>query len=389
MASQNDTQLQPGETTKQSSSQRLAPLDGLRAIAIIWVAIYHFFYFWAPAGGGDPILPYGDMLAWVPLADVGGFGVYLFFMVSGFVIMMTLERTAKLMHFAVRRSARIFPTLMLCGCITWLVGSAIGPESFERGIWEFLLSIFSLPPENVGPIFGQPDWQWLDGAYWSLWVELRFYAVIGVLYFVFRKSWAIGWFSFQFLTGAMAIAYYVTGNFALERIGSLLIYEFVPLFSIGIIAYLAFTRQAMSTWMKWALAISVLHATFTTLFLKGGTQLSASIIIGYVLMLCLFLMAVTPSGIARRVMSWGPLVILGRASYSYYLLHQVIGLSVLYWFGTFLPAWVVALVILPLLNVALVAAAMTIYSLYEQPLNKSIVTRFTRSPHRKNVAKPA
>lgn len=387
-----DTRSKPArseiEPAKASTAQRLAPLDGLRAVAIIWVAIFHYFYFWTPAGNGDPVLPYGDMLAWFPLANAGGLGVHLFFMVSGFVILMTLERTKQISHFFVRRVARIFPTLMLCGCLTWIIGSAIGPESLHRGIWEFLLSIIALPPAHIGGLLGQSDWQWLDGAYWSLWVELRFYATIGVLYFAFRKSWLIGWFALQALSGVMAVAYYLSDFYAIDRIGSLLYYEYTPLFSIGIIAYLVFSRGEMQTWMKWAIAASVVHLTFLTFILKGPTVLTPGFVIGYILMLGLFLAALMPGGAPQKILSWKPLVKLGRASYSYYLLHQVIGLSVLYWFGTFLPAWAVAVIILPLVNVGLIAAALTIYDRYEQPLNKYIVVKFLSTPKPQPKAAP-
>src|SRR6056297_2047923 len=49
---------------------RRAELDGLRTVAIVIVALYHYAVFWAPAGRGDPILPYGDSLAWIPVGSL-------------------------------------------------------------------------------------------------------------------------------------------------------------------------------------------------------------------------------------------------------------------------------------------------------------------------------
>ena len=359
-------------------ANRLAPLDGLRAIAIFWVTIYHYFDFWTPRGRGDALLPYGNLFFDVPMAATGWMGVSLFFMVSGFVILMTLQRTTKLFAFAIRRIARIFPTLMLCGLITWLVTLAIGPAELQRNTGEFLLSIFSLPPEHIGPLFGQHGWAWLDGAYWSLWVELRFYAVIGVIYFTFRSAWIPVWFVFQAIAGILMISMHLTGSYMLDRIGSLMFFEYVPLFSIGVIAYLMYSRDHIAEWMKWALAISVIHASLNALVFKPIYAVDLTYIVSHFLMLGLFFAAfVTPA--IQTALSWTPLVKIGRASYSFYLLHQVLGISVLYGFAQVLPAWAIPTLALPLTLVGLVALSLLIYDRYEQPLNRYIVRRYARS----------
>ena len=46
---------------------------------------------------------HGDAIAeWLPLQIAGRFGVYLFFLISGFVIMMTLERATGVLDFTAR-----------------------------------------------------------------------------------------------------------------------------------------------------------------------------------------------------------------------------------------------------------------------------------------------
>ncbi len=56
------------------------------------VTVYHYAWFWTPTGRGDALLPYGDALAWLPFAAQGHLGVNLFFILSGFVITLSLDR---------------------------------------------------------------------------------------------------------------------------------------------------------------------------------------------------------------------------------------------------------------------------------------------------------
>lgn len=369
--------LQPSERILPPvhPNNRLAPLDGLRAIAIAWVAMYHYFNFWTPSGRGDALLPYGDLFYQVPMASTGWMGVSLFFMISGFVILMTLRRTETLLTFSVRRMARIFPTLMVCGLITWLVTLAVGPDALTRSVPEFLLSIISLPPEHVGALLGQTDWAWLDGAYWSLWVELRFYALIGLIYFVFRSRWIPVWFAFQVLTGLLMLAEHIAGHALIDRVGSLFIYEYVPLFSIGVIAYLMYSRETVATWMKWAMALSVIQASLNSLVFQPFHDVDLGFVISHFLMLGLFY-AVFLTPAIQSLLSWPPLVKIGRASYSFYLLHQVLGISVLYALAQVLPAWAIPTIALPATLIGLVALSLVIYERYEQPFNRGIVRRY-------------
>ena len=76
---------------------RLVELDALRGIAAVVVVLYHLTY-WNDAAGQAPFSVF-----W------GHYGVELFFIISGFVIFMTLAQARDLRAFAVSRVARLYP----------------------------------------------------------------------------------------------------------------------------------------------------------------------------------------------------------------------------------------------------------------------------------------
>ena len=75
-------------------SQRILELDALRGLAAVAVVFYHYTTRYGQLFGHRDSLTVS--LPW------GHYGVDLFFMLSGFVILMTLERTANSWKFAPR-----------------------------------------------------------------------------------------------------------------------------------------------------------------------------------------------------------------------------------------------------------------------------------------------
>lgn len=116
---------------KWGMEMRITHLDGLRGLAILLVVVYHLFARWAE------LVPWGDSTA-VPIVRTGYHGVELFFLISGFVILMTLERSPNLFSFAWRRWLRLFPAMLICSALifatAWLIPDRPGgsAEQFNR-----------------------------------------------------------------------------------------------------------------------------------------------------------------------------------------------------------------------------------------------------------------
>lgn len=199
----------PAGRSQCRGSGRIAFLDGFRGLAILLVIGFHYFTVYAR----DPrhLVPYGDAVAHVPIFSYGFFGVMLFFSVSGFVIAMTLESSSNLLEFAVRRFARLWPTMLLCSIITYCV-LLFWPTLWHQRLIDFLPSLTFMDGHHVwGAISPALQSHWIDDVYWSLFVEVRFYFWAGVVYFISKKHFASNILLLMLVVSAMYIFGHLTG----------------------------------------------------------------------------------------------------------------------------------------------------------------------------------
>ncbi len=350
---------------RHSSSNRLTHIDGLRAIAILWVAVYHYAVFWSSAGKGDNLLPYDDALSWIPLADVGALGVYLFFIVSGFVIAMSLTRSTALAHFGINRLIRLWPTLLMCGAITFTATSLLGPDALVRAPVEYMISMTFVPPAHVGKIIGLPDLAWLDGAYWSLWTEVRFYIVAAVLYFAFKSRFLALWALFAAGSAAIHMLGLMQGG-VFDALSRLMFAEHQPYFTAGIA--LAALRFGPFHWGPVVLlGASVGQAFAYPSLTDGGLGLSDCIGLAIVFALAI------PTMLARTpvpFLSSPAMVTVGVASYAYYLLHQNTGLALLNAFNVTQP--LAAILMMLAIQAGLLCIAIVLTQRIEVPIRQAL-----------------
>src|SRR5690606_6778553 len=85
---------------------RLGELDALRGLAALAVVAFHYTTSYAQQVGHLQPLGFG----FTP----GNYGVHLFFLISGYVIFMTLEHTRDGMDFVVSRFSRLYPAYWFC-----------------------------------------------------------------------------------------------------------------------------------------------------------------------------------------------------------------------------------------------------------------------------------
>lgn len=180
--------------------QRYAGLDGLRAIAVGLVLIYHLF-----PGAGLP----------------GGFvGVDVFFVVSGFLITSLLLRPSRhtvrhrLVDFWRRRARRLLPALALmltvCATAAWLIGGdvLVGIGRQLLGASTFSYNWVSLAGGADYFTATEPE---LFRNVWSLAVEEQFYLLWPLLLPVLLRMLRVRWLLVAFaLLAAVASTWWMS-----------------------------------------------------------------------------------------------------------------------------------------------------------------------------------
>jgi exopolysaccharide production protein ExoZ len=141
----------------------------LRAIAALMVVILHTHIAFAPEDKAR-------LWWWPGFSDLGGLGVELFFVISGFIIAEVVSRPDhSLAKFAWRRFWRIFPLywiVMLVGIFFYFALNWFSWAVESLGPWGMVKSFLILPQE--------PHPFWEPG--WSLEHEILFYLIAGLFF---------------------------------------------------------------------------------------------------------------------------------------------------------------------------------------------------------------
>jgi peptidoglycan/LPS O-acetylase OafA/YrhL len=283
-------------------------LDALRGIAAGAVMLHHHGQYY------DVLFPGRLPLA----ADLGPghFGVELFFIISGFVILMTVTRKESTLDFAISRTARLMPAFLAALVLaTMLLALAPLPPPFTSpGPRQFLANV-----TMASDLFGERN---VDLTYWTLTYELIFYAFMALLLRLdllrFVELFGIA------IVAAGCLFMMVVDERSHHRLSILLLVHYSNFFLIGICLYRLLARQAGATT---AIALSVAIATTA---LGGGER--AFFAPGYVyLPLTVALAGLVWLAASKKGfwLTWRPLVYLGRISYPLYLIHVVVGFQII------------------------------------------------------------
>ena len=285
------------------TSRRLVEIDALRGVAAMAVVLFHFttrfVELFHPAS-----LPSLS-------ASRGHYGVNLFFIISGFVIFMTLEKTARPMDFVVSRFSRLFPAYWVAIALTFTLTHLLGLPG----------KLVDLPTAmgNMVMLHGLFHVPHVDGVYWTLEVELLFYFGMFLLWRLgqlHRVHYAL------FALLALRLIYFVLAQgWGIELpwiISRLLILQYLPWFALGISVYRLASPASDGAW-RWP-ALTALGA-LTTLFIVESVFVG---LLAMVLVVAVWLASMARIAVLRyRVFVW-----LGSISYPLYLLHENIGWSI-------------------------------------------------------------
>jgi peptidoglycan/LPS O-acetylase OafA/YrhL len=285
-----------------STSSRVIELDALRGIAALAVVAFHYTTQYGQLYGHATPLGFGF--------PAGNYGVNLFFLISGFVIFMTLERTRNAMDFAVSRFSRLFPAYWAAMILTAIIVYTLGMPSQRLPLHELLLNL-----TMVQQILGAEH---LDGSYWTLQVELFFYAQM-LAWFLLGQLKRIHLIILLWLALSVGYGEVVQHRMHFSYLArELLILQHIPFFALGILFYRLYTRPQENT----------LNYAMMGLCLIAIGIVKPAVYLWVALACCgIFLLFV------NNLLAWmrgAFFFFLGSISYSLYLLHQAIGFALIH-----------------------------------------------------------
>lgn len=371
----SETQSQPMTTTRgvDEGLPRILPsLTGLRFWAALLVVIYHM----TSHIGAVPVLS--------DLARFGRTGVAFFFVLSGFVLTWTyMGRETPYSVFYWRRLVRIWPlhimtTLVMMATYVW-TNSPIAKELSVSNLWPAALLIHTWFPSVAVNRGG-------SGASWSLSDEMFFYYIFPFLLLglasVRRHSFLL-WVPVVMAAVSLVLWLWIPmDGIGLYRRSQLL--DYFPLsrvvqFISGVAIAVAMRRGWRSPLPVPAAVIGVIgyHAAlipWANAFDRADKwyPYSASQLFSLI-PFAVLIASVATNDLRQRPshLATPAFVLLGQASFAWYLLHSPGILAYVHLFGKpsgtlmTLIGWIVVLIVTQLVSIA-------VYLRFERPLEKSL-----------------
>ncbi|MFE6970665.1 acyltransferase family protein [Isoptericola sp. NPDC057653] len=292
-----------------SGRPRLAALDGLRFLAAMAVVAYHYVAVNHSAWGARTEDSFPHLQ---PIAVFGSFGVQLFFVISGFVILMSAwGRDVR--SFTASRVGRLFPAYWFSVAAVVALLVLVAPGRKAVGIPEAAANL-----TMVQRAFGVQD---IEPVYWTLWTELRFYVLIGILLAVGMTHRRL--IAFAAVWPVLAAVAVRSGN---ELWSTLLVGSDAPLFAGGMVLYLLTKeRRSLVLWLVLGLNVAlagVVSGRSQSLRIANSTGVTIGPETYWVaIVACFALVAVVALTRIDRL-SWRWLTVVGAMTYPLYLLHS-------------------------------------------------------------------
>lgn len=292
---------------------RIAALDGLRGLAVLFVAIHHFG------------LHLPGWLDWGPVAP------NIFFLLSGYLITRSLlkmqEKPApgQLFRYHARRLTRLLPALYAMLAVGWLVGL----EEFREGLlWHATFA------SNIQMV-RQDDWSGYASHLWSLSNQEQFY-LLWPLLLLLPVRWLVPALA-AICFGALVFRLWCLHVGASEFFRWLMLPSSLDTFAAGgLIAWMQAARKGaplLAPRWRWLVAAGAVGCWFLARHMRGGYgthSLSLAFIdtfetVFFAWLLVEFLQH--GRSLLARAFSFGPLCFVGRVSYGVYLWHMLVFLA--------------------------------------------------------------
>ena len=311
----------------QAPTQRIGIINALRAFAAIFVAWGHFV-----SGQGKYLSLSGRY---------GYLGVHIFFVISGFVIPWSLYRARYALRdyprFLLKRNVRLYPPYLASIAITVLATNFVMAPVLHLPRVSVTVGGLLAHFAYLNDIIHVP---WINVVYWTLAIEFQWYLLVGLVFPLLVTRSRLARFT---SLAAMMVAYFTVGH---ER----LIFHSLPIFLVGVFVFQYRINLISLREMLGLIAVMVLAMSGPIGWIVAGVSVTTGMLIAF---------AIFENQMMDRV---------GDVSYSLYLLHLPIGVTMIGCLSHWLPysgSYMIVLDVVGLAASGLVAWVM--YQFIEKP----------------------
>jgi len=326
-------------------------LDGMRAIAILLVLIFHI---------NESILP-------------GGFvGVDVFFVISGFIITRNIliskaSTGFSFLEFYKKRFVRLMPAALVTATLsifiaffiyglergTSLLASYLTASGWVSNIYFYLNSGYFTPISQGNPFL----------HFWSLSVEEQFYIFWPVLVIFFLKRSIVTYAAFLMASLIFSYLVFMRDQNAMFYMMPARIFQFAAGALIACIQLHGTARFSRNSWAAPGLLFFGGASIFTSAVFANGNGYSFALaavlpVIGAVFLLISIHTPISQAILGNRLFVW-----LGKRAYSLYLVHWPLIIFTSYYIGVNRSFGVDVLI-----AISCLCLAACLYALVEQPL---------------------
>jgi len=255
--------------------------------------------------------------------EIGGFfkygymGVDIFFIISGFVISLSISDRS-LVHFWI---SRLYPLYWISVLATFVVIITFGAPRFTTDIIQLLCNL-TMFQNYIGS-------ESIDGVYWTLFIEMKFYLFVISTYLIINKWKEIKLDYLIYTWLSLTVLYLFLNELSILRVANkYLIFDWSANFIAGIIFYQIYKSKLN---LKYALLLLVSFLIVThyaiekieKLELYYKTTFSSFIVIGITVLFYTLMLLVACKKL--NSINSSKLIKIGMLTYPLYLLHQNIG----------------------------------------------------------------
>lgn len=302
-------------TAVASKSSRLPEMSWIRGIAALIIMLFHYTTCYSHH------FPY----PWTFKLEGGEGAISIFFLLSGMLTVLSLKEGDRAGGYLWKRVKRLYPGYWVCIVLTAVVTHLFLPSH-------------AYDAKTIAVNFTMLQWLFgyanVDGVYWTMQYELRFYLLIAVL-LLLRQHKNIKWYAFLWVIASFVLYQLFFRDGVARRLVRLpaiwLMADSSAPFISGI--FLACLLRNPRDWTAWiGLGLAVALAVFS----QPSNHLTAHLCTAGAGLAAVVLRSLPATGERYRVaidrLDRGPLKGLAwfaSISYPFYLLHQYIGWAIL------------------------------------------------------------